>query len=232
MTVFASPTLSSDYQSLCNAIADILNRQDLLTGIPNFVALATARISRDVARIKHPTAIVRAQASVTDNYASLPVDFVAMYQLMDQDTSITLEYVTPDQIKQVMANGWPTSVAPYPPSPYQAPSSAGPIYFSILGNTLRIIPAPGASAPTTLDLWYYAKLTELSATSTTNWVLTRYPDLYLYGALAHSAPYLKADERLAVWEGIYQKLLSDIEIEADRAVRPQSKLVAARKSFG
>jgi hypothetical protein len=42
---------------------------------------------------------------------------------------------------------------------------------------------------------------------------------------------LKADERIALWENAYQTILRDIEVEADRAVRSQTKLVAARRSF-
>jgi hypothetical protein len=231
MTTFASPTFTADYQALCNTIADTLNRMDLTASIPNFVALASSRISRDMARIKHPSSIARAQASVTADYAALPADYISMYRLMDQDTSMWLEYITPDQIKQVTAAGWDTAISTFPPYyPYQAQGTA-PIYFSIIGNTLNIIPTPGSSVPTTLDLWYYADVPALNATTTTNWVLTNYPDLYFYGALSHSAPYLKADDRIPTWEGIYQKLMADIEVEADRATRPQSKLVSARKSF-
>ena len=206
----------STYNDLKSAVADWLNRSDLTSRIPDFIALATARISRDMARVRHPRAIARATASVTSNYAPLPADYIAMYQLMDQDNTVVLEYVTPDQSRELLAD---TGV------------TAGAFYFTILGNTIRIIPPPSATSPNALDQWYYARLTALSDSVQENWVLTRYPDLYLYGSLIHSAPYLKADERISVWEGAYQKILQELEIEADRANRPQSKLVAARKSF-
>jgi hypothetical protein len=104
-------------------------------------------------------------------------------------------------------------------------------YYTIIGNRIRIFPAPGQTNPDKLDLWYYQRLNPLNNTTTTNWVLSRYPDLYLYGSLLHSAPYLKDDERIALWDGIYKTVMADIEVEADRAVRSQTKLVAARKSF-
>ena len=56
-------------------------------------------------------------------------------------------------------------------------------------------------------------------------------DFYLYGSLVHTAPYLKNDERVALWDGMYQSILRDLEVQSDRALRPQSKLVSARKSF-
>ena len=50
--------------------------------------------------------------------------------------------------------------------------------------------------------------TELVKTSkvaeeTDNWLLLEAPDVYLYGALLHSAPYLADDQRVAVWAQLY-----------------------------
>lgn len=230
MTTYANPTFTADYQALCNKIADTLNRQDLTAVIPDFTMLATKRIERDMARIKHPQCITRAIATVVQNYVPLPTDFISVYQLMDQDTSVPIIYISPDQSKEVLAGGWPPS-NPIAPTPPYYPAAGATTYYTIVGNQLRIFPAPGVAAPLLLDLWYYSRLTALSTTSTTNWVLTRYPDLYLYGCLVHTAPYLKADERIQTWEAAYQTILKDIEVEADRAVRSQSKLNAARKSF-
>ncbi len=39
----------------------------------------------------------------------------------------------------------------------------------------------------------------LSDANTSNWLLACAPDAYLYGALLESAPYIKDDERIAVW---------------------------------
>jgi hypothetical protein len=212
----------STYTDLKAAVADWLNRGDLTTTIPQFVDLATARIQRDMVRAKHPYAMTRSQASVVQNYSPMPNDFVAMFQLMDQDTTQVIDYLSPEQTKQILSAGYTTA---------SVTGARVAIYYTIIGNRLRIIPTPGATSPTTLDMWYYNRITPLSATVPQNWVLTRYPDLYLYGTLVHSAPWLKADDRLAVWEGAYQNILKDIEVEADRAVRSQSKLVAARRGF-
>ena len=223
MPTYADPTFAANYQSLCTKIADVLNRQDLSAVIPDFAMLATTRISRDMARIKHPGAITRAVASVVNNYAPLPLDYLAMYQLMDQDTQISMTYVTPDQSMTAQSKGWPVSQSPSP--------SPKNIFYTIMGKTLRMIPTPDSTAPATLEMWYYSYLPAISTGNAANWVLTQYPDLYLYGALVHTAPYLKNDDRIQVWEGMYQAILRDIEVEADRANRPQTKLVAARKGF-
>jgi hypothetical protein len=231
VTTYSDPTFSATYQGICNKIADTLNRQDLTSVIPDFVTLATTKISRDLARVRHPLAITRAIATVQNNYVPLPTDYISVYQLMDQDTSIALAYLSPDQSMTVQSVGWNPSQSPVPILPaYYAPTGTN-IYYTIIGNTIRIIPPPTTSAPTLLDLWYFARLSDLSSTNQTNWALTNFPDLYLYGALIHTAPYLKNDERVAVWNSMYQSILDDIEVQADRAIRPQTKLVAARRSF-
>lgn len=231
MTTYASPTFAATYQGLCTKIADTLNRQDLTTAIPDFTVLATSRISRDMSRINHPGAISKTTLSATSDTVALPSDFVAPYMLRVTGSAQSIEYVTPDQQRQVMVDGWGPPDSPFQPTaPYQA-QTTGPNYFSIVGSNILLMPPYTVSAPLSLDLFYYAALSALSATATTNWALTKYPDLYLYGALVHSAPYLKADERIQLWESAYQRILSDIQVEADRATRPQSKLVAARKSF-
>jgi hypothetical protein len=184
-----------------------------------------------MARVKHPYMINRSQATVIDNYVPLPSDFVSIFQIMFQDTTQNFVYVSPDQSKEVLARGWDNTSSPFLVTQNSVSATSLTTYYTIIGNRIRIFPAPTQTSPDQLDLWYYARLNPLNNQTTTNWVLSRYPDLYLYGALVHTAPYLKADERIQVWESAYQTILKDIEVEADRAVRSQTKLVAARKSF-
>ncbi len=64
---------------------------------------------------------------------------------------------------------------------------------------------------------YYKAIDSLSDDSDTNWLLTSHPDLYVYGALTHSAPYLKDDERIATWGALYKSALVGLQMESDRA---------------
>ncbi len=49
-----------------------------------------------------------------------------------------------------------------------------------------------------------------AAPTSTNWVLDDHPDVYLYGALLETAPYLVDDARIPVWETLFEKRLSNI----------------------
>lgn len=47
-------------------------------------------------------------------------------------------------------------------------------------------------------------------TTDPNWLLTAHPDIYLYGTLVESAPYLRDEERLPVWEQRYQDAVATL----------------------
>src|SRR5262249_36497399 len=76
------------------------------------------------------------------------------------------------------------------------------------GGNLVLKPASAAGATVVLD--YLAKFTPLSAGNTSNWILASHPDAYLYGMLAHSAPFLGADARVGVWAQLFLDAIDDI----------------------
>jgi hypothetical protein len=43
------------------------------------------------------------------------------------------------------------------------------------------------------------------------------PDVYLYGSLLHSAPYLAEDARVAVWAQLYSAAVKRLNEESDSA---------------
>jgi len=96
-----------------------------------------------------------------------------------------------------------------------ADTSGRPQYYSVVGGQLEVWPTPDASY--TGELYYYARITPLSDSATSNWVLQYYPDAYLYGALMHSAPYLVDDQRAATWASLYQSAISGINSNNDKA---------------
>jgi hypothetical protein len=82
------------------------------------------------------------------------------------------------------------------------------------------------------ELLYYAKIPALSDSNTSNWLLEESPDLYLYAALIQSAPYLKEDDRINVWAGLYQRLFDDMMLADERARIGSSKLKSRFRTFG
>ncbi len=85
--------------------------------------------------------------------------------------------------------------------------------FSIDGNQIRI----GFGVTGDISLIYYARIPALSDTNPTNWLLDKAPDLYLYGALVESAPFMMDDARLGTWTTLYQKAMQDLINDDNRA---------------
>ena len=102
--------------------------------------------------------------------------------------------------------------------------------FTMVGQQFQVIPPPNTSY--SAELLYYAKIPALSDSNTTNWLLTESPDIYLYGALVQSSPYLKEDERVGTWAGLYQRFVDDMMLADERARIGSSKLKARIRTFG
>jgi hypothetical protein len=90
-----------------------------------------------------------------------------------------------------------------------------PTFFAHVGTDLEIFPTPGDSY--TGEITYYAKITALAADGDTNWLLAAAPDMYLYAALMHSAPYLRDDPRIAVWAGLYSQAAGELAQQSEQA---------------
>lgn len=200
------------YADLQADIADWINRADLTARVPKFIRLAEAHMDT-VLRIRDQVAIVSLTA--TDGQAALPADFAEVLTLFDATRGKKLEYLPPADALAAEQMG----------AEQQATD-----FYTIVGNTIRLIPRlTGAS---TLSLAYYARLPELSVGNTTNWLLQRAPHLYLYGALVHTAPFLKDDSRVAVWADFYQRGLDDLRLDNERAEFNGSPLKIRTRGFG
>ena len=64
-------------------------------------------------------------------------------------------------------------------------------------------PAPDVAY--TVEALYYALPVLLDDVNTTNWLTDYAPNLLLYGALLEATPFLKADERIPVWQAMYDR---------------------------
>lgn len=97
----------------------------------------------------------------------------------------------------------------------QINNTAGrPTNYALTDGQIEMFPTPGDTY--TLE-WVYAQtIPRLSDSNTTNWLLDLAPDVYLYGSLVHTAPYLKEDNRAAVWASIYQAALDAVNADGHR----------------
>lgn len=65
--------------------------------------------------------------------------------------------------------------------------------------------APTPNATDTLEILYYEQPAFLGEDFQTNWLTEYAPDLLLYASLLEATPFLKKDERVQLWQAMYDR---------------------------
>lgn len=114
-------------------------------------------------------------------------------------------YVTIGGVGQEIHPLDPTALADRPTN-----SAGVPQGYVVVGSTAYLIGGDGGLSYT---LTYFQSIPSVATTQ--NWLIQREPGLYLYSALAHSAPYLKDDARILTWAQIAKAIREGMEAEDD-----------------
>lgn len=213
------------YTELQAAVADWLNRTgspEVAARAPDFIRLFEAKFDNYDPPIRHPKMTVRATAVVDGEYTQLPGDFLEMQRLrLIVPDRGKLTFVTPEKFEEEKAGR----------------TGVDQGLFTVIGNELQIYPY-STTAPATAEMVYWGKLPKLSALAAAtpaqpnNWLLRDYPSAYLYGALLEAAPYLRDDERIAVWAAGLEQALTNLTSAGDRARHSAGTLIPRRRKLG
>ena len=177
-----------NYSGLKSAISDFLDRPDLTSQIDDFIDLAEARHKREI-RIREMSS--RESISISDRYVDLPDEFLQARAIRVFIPDVTagrrfypdIDYITPDKMTEESVH-----------------DSQRPCFFTV-HDQIEFDSSPDQTYDG--ELIFFKELTPLSDSQTTNGLLARAPDCYLYAALVHAAPFLLNDERIPVWEALY-----------------------------
>ena len=202
------------YANLKAEIKDHLDRSDLTDDtVDTLIDLAEARHKRTPSEggIRIRDMIVRAQSSVSSRYVALPSDFLEMisYRLLTDPVTVL------------------TELSPYEMTRHRDESTGTPKYFTV-HEEVEFDRSPDSAL--TSEMLYYKTLTPLSSNDTTNALLDRAPDVYLYGALMAAEPFLMNDERIQMWASLYQRAADGVNgVDRRRAgplaARPEGAVV-------
>ena len=170
------------YATLQAEIADDLNRQDLTAVIPRFIRDGEAFLNSALRHHLMET-VAPLQFNIDPDFAgpfvlrggvaTLPIDFLEARSL-STESNVFLEHVRPDSEEWLFKH---------------RPSY--PQYYTVDGGKILTRPIYTGFAV----LGYYATIPALSNTNTSNWLLTRFPNIYRFAALVEGAKYLR-DEPL------------------------------------
>ena len=189
----------ANYTDLQASIASWLHRSDLTSVIPDLVALAEARIARDL-RLANQLQTATLNCVAGTNTVAVPSGFLEFENLtLNTDPTRSLAFVSYEYLSAKYDHG----------------TEGIPVHYSIVGTNLVLGPTPDSAYTITAD--YYKRLDPL-ATTPTNWLLTNHPGVYLFGALAEAAPFVEDDQRVALWEGKYR---TEVSMLADADQRAQ-----------
>ncbi|QDP58280.1 MAG: hypothetical protein Unbinned8622contig1005_21 [Prokaryotic dsDNA virus sp.] len=204
----------SNYTELKASIADFLNRDDLTTVIPDFITLAEAQINRD---IRHYEMENRATADLDQQYLDRPSDWLETIRMnITSGGTRHLEYLSAASMADKRAGTENTT--------------GEPKFYRHAERAFEVFPTPDGTYE--VELLYYEKIPALSSSNATNWLLTDHPDVYLYGSLLHSAPYLAEDQRVTVWAQLYSAARDRVNQSADLASYSGSGLTLKVKGLG
>lgn len=196
----------STYAELQSSIANFLNRDDLTATIPDFIALAESSISNEV---RHWRMETRAETPIDGQFTGIPTDWLATIRFhLETDGTTDLRYLSRAEIQTMRAN--------------RDDSTGIPRFYGHSAAQFEVMPTPDGSYSAILN--YYAKIPALTDSVTTNWLLTHYPDVYLYGALIHSAPYLKEDQRAQTWAALYTSAVERVNDASSKSTASGSGL--------
>jgi hypothetical protein len=185
----------STYNDLLSAITNWTHRSDLASYSPDFVSLGESRINSEL-RVRAMETTVA--STISAGVIAVPTGYIEMKEIYISST-------TPYMSLQRKTVNWI-----YDQYPVRA-SQGKPQFFAREGSNFIFGPFPDSNY--TLTLLYYARPTALS--SATNNLFIQYPGLYLFAALAETAPFLKDDKRVPLWEAKFQALKQRAQDEDD-----------------
>lgn len=183
------------YAALQADVAAYSHRSDLTALITGFIAKAEALLFRE---LTSTTLEDSATGTTSGATISLPTDYNAILrvELTHNSTKFTLDYASPNGIESLT----------------QTPGV--PCFYTLEGNAIRLLPEPADNYQ--YAVLYEPKLSALSDSNTSNWLLDVAPDLYLVATLAEVGRYTRNQELVAEMQAQIPVLMDSVKRQ-DRA---------------
>jgi hypothetical protein len=201
----------STFGDVKTAIGVYLDRADLAGYIPDFVRLAERRIAYGSSDpypsqpLRVPAMQTRTTGTITSNAIAFPTGFLEpiLVRATSGSSQWQLEGADLGTFTKLQNSELTNNFTDLP------------TVYVILNN--RIETAGLGASDYILD--YYKAFDALSADADTNWLLTNAPDVYLFGALIESAPFLmdaQSTHLLPAWYGMYKAAINSLNMVIKR----------------
>lgn len=196
-----------DYNSLSSQIASYANRNE-----PAFLAAIPDIINQAMSRIYSEAKTLGFQKTTNGTFAT---GIPTIIKPFDYKETISFQYTDPVTLVTtfLLARSYEFCVTYSPVIIDVAP----PVFYSADTNvpqqqvgpsTLYLSPTPDANY--NYSLTYLSFPPQFDATAPRNFLTDRYPNLLLYACMVEAIPYLKSDERIPVFESLYNRALQGV----------------------
>lgn len=166
-----------NYTELQTTVADYLHRSDLTARIPTFIQLAESKLNRSLRLLQQETTAT-ITTSLVSRFNALPDDFSEVVSLSYGNDKLIQKSVSEMAGLVRTGQGYPT-------------------YFAVTSQLELDIASDQAYD---LTLAYFKKWD--IATDATNWLLTNYPEIYIYATCLEASPFIRDMEQMNTWNAM------------------------------
>lgn len=188
------------YDSLAADIETYLERTDQATidKIPTFIMLAEQVLASDLKFLGNLTV---ATSNMVQGEAT--IDKPARWR-----KTVSMNVTVAGQRQPVLLRKY-EYLREYWPDPTQ---ESAPKYYCDYDYTHWLI-APTPDDDYSYEVLYYERLQPLDSSNQSNWFTQYAPQALLYGSLLQAMPFLKNDERMAMWQSQYDQIVNILKTE-------------------
>lgn len=188
------------FTELKAAIASELDRTDLTSQIPDFIALAEnyfmhgSRDDGEPLRVREME--TETDISPASNVYALPSDYLGMIAVAAKTNPMR----SLDAVSKRGAN-----------SLYPTRTSGYPNHYFVVGSNLTVLPYTSAD----IELTYYQTIPALGDGNASNWLLAKMPNLYLRGALMEAGMHLSQPDLASPMKALTDGYISTLNDASD-----------------
>ena len=205
----------TNYTTLQTAIGDWLARSDLTTFIPNFIQNFEEDFLREPKNFGRwmETSL---SVAIASSVAAVPSAYLGLkYAYVNGSPSSRLDRMSLNQCLGRYPRGGDTGLPGL-----------------IARDGANFIFGPEPDSTYTIKGTYWAKPTLLrsfASDAAAHWLIVNAPDICIYGALLQSAPFLRNDSRLQVWQVMYDRAVNSYRMlnkDEDISGSPSQEVLA------
>jgi hypothetical protein len=192
-TAMTFTTLKQDVQRYLERGDTLASDPIVFEQIPRLINLAERRIAREL-KIQGFINVVTAQLLAGNPVVDKPDrwrDTVSMFIGTGANNNSRSALYT--RSYDYLRSYWP-----------DATQTGEPLFYSDYDyNHWLVAPTPDADYP--IEILYYQLPPLLTEEAQTNWLTENAPEILLYATLLEATPFLKNDERIPVWQNMYDR---------------------------